>query len=140
MSSGHWVVLYDSDCGFCKWALSWILRWDRRRVLRSCAIQSAAADEPLAGMAPDERLASWHLVSPAGERRSGGAALPALLRLLRGGRPFAWVLERAPRVTDAAYRWVATHRSRLSKWVPKRSKSRAAGLVSEREALFPSKW
>jgi predicted DCC family thiol-disulfide oxidoreductase YuxK len=29
-----WTVLYDSDCGFCRWSLAMILSADRRHALR----------------------------------------------------------------------------------------------------------
>jgi hypothetical protein len=37
------IVLYDADCGFCKPAVRWLLRLDRRRCLRPIAIQAPRA-------------------------------------------------------------------------------------------------
>jgi hypothetical protein len=71
------AVLYDRDCGFCKWALNKILVWDRRRRLRPVAIQSEEGNHLLAAIAPERRLESWHLVTD-GEVRSAGAAAPQL--------------------------------------------------------------
>jgi predicted DCC family thiol-disulfide oxidoreductase YuxK len=110
-----WVVLYDADCGFCKWLLGGLLRWDRGGRLRPVALQAAEAAELLADLPSEERMASWHLVSPAGRRWSGGAALPPLLRLLPRGRAPAAVVARFPRLTDRGYRWVAEHRTQLSR-------------------------
>jgi predicted DCC family thiol-disulfide oxidoreductase YuxK len=129
----RWLVLYDADCGFCKWTLSALLRWDRAGRLRPIALQLPEAEELLADLSPDERMASWHLVSPAGERRSAGVALPALLRLLPGGRGPAAVFAEFPRATDRGYRWVADHRAGLAKFVPARAKERAAARVEARE-------
>ena len=126
------AVLYDRDCGFCRWSLGLILRWDRRRVLRPVALQDADADRLLAGMPQEERMASWHLVALGGEIRSAGAAAGPLLRLLSGGRPLAALLERFPRATDRGYRWVADHRSLFGKLVAERSKERADALILER--------
>jgi predicted DCC family thiol-disulfide oxidoreductase YuxK len=131
--SGRWTVLYDGDCGFCKWLLAALLRWDRGARLRPVALQRPEADELLAELAPPERMESWHLVSPAEERSSGGAALPALLRLLPGGRVPAAAFARAPRLTERGYRWVADHRSGLSKLVPAGAKRRAGRYVEKRE-------
>ena len=89
---------------------------DRARRLRPVALGTPEADALLADVAPDERAASWHLVSPAGERTSAGAAAPPLLRLLPGGRVPAALLERMPGPTDRAYRWVAEHRSWLGRF------------------------
>jgi len=128
-----WLVLYDGDCGLCKWLLAWLLRWDRERRLRPVALQRPEADALLVDLASAERMASWHLVSPDGTRVSAGAALPSLLRLLPGGRLPAAILGRFPRLTNTGYRWVATHRIGISRFVPRRSKRRAAERVRERE-------
>ncbi len=119
------MVLYDADCGFCTWLLAGLLRWDRAGRLRPLALQRPEADELLADLAPAERTASWHLVSPTGARHSGGDALAPLLRLLPGGRVPAAMFARFPRLTDRGYRWVAEHRSRISRWVPARAKRHA---------------
>jgi predicted DCC family thiol-disulfide oxidoreductase YuxK len=127
------VVLYDADCGFCNWLLAGLLRWDRAPRLRPVALQRAEAGGLLAGIAPGERMASWHLVSPSGELRSGGAAVAPLLRLLPRGRVPAAALARFPRVTARGYGWVADHRSQLSALVPTSAKRRASERVRQRE-------
>jgi predicted DCC family thiol-disulfide oxidoreductase YuxK len=132
-----WLVLYDGDCGLCKWLLALLLRWDRERRLRPMALQRPEAGALLADLDPAERMASWHLVSPDGTRVSAGAALPSLLRLLPGGRLPAAVLGRFPRLTSAGYRWVAAHRVGISRFVPGGSKRRAAELVQARIDLYP---
>jgi predicted DCC family thiol-disulfide oxidoreductase YuxK len=108
------AVLYDRDCGFCKWALNKILVWDRRRRLRPVAIQSDEGNHLLAAIAPERRLESWHLVTD-GEVRSAGAAAPQLFEALPGGRPLAALLRAFPRLTERAYRWVAEHRVLLAR-------------------------
>jgi len=130
----NWTVLYDADCGFCRWALARVLALDRDRRLRPVALGSAEADELLADMATEQRLASWHLVSPDGARTSGGAAAPPLLILLRGGKLPAAALARAPRLTERAYRWVAEHRSQLSRLVPGSAKQRADARIAQLSA------
>jgi predicted DCC family thiol-disulfide oxidoreductase YuxK len=129
----RWVVLYDADCGFCKWLLAGLLRADRARRLRPIALQRPEADDLLADLVPAERLASWHLISPIRARRSGGAAVAPLLRLLRGGRVPAVAFARFPTLTDRGYRWVAEHRSQLSRWVPMSFKQQASERVRQRE-------
>lgn len=128
-----WTVLYDSDCGFCKWLLAILLRWDRAARLRPIALQRPEAADLLADLEPTARMRSWHLISPAGERRSGGDAIPPLLKLLPGGRLPAAAFARFPRLTDRSYRWVAEHRSHLSRLVPMRAKRRAGDRVRQRE-------
>ena len=129
--ANRWVVLYDADCGFCRWSLARLLALDRRRRLRPMALQTEEADALLADLEPDERGASWHLVSPDGRRWSAGAAAPPLLRLLPGGRGPAAILARAPGATERTYRWVADHRSTFSKLIPDRAKQRADGRIAQ---------
>ncbi len=129
----RWTVLYDADCGVCKWLLAALLRWDCAARLQPIALQQSEAADLLQELTPAERVASWHLISPGGERYSGGAAVPALLRVLPAGRLAAAGFARFPRLTDRGYRWVAEHRSQLSKWVPPSAKKRASQRVHRRE-------
>jgi predicted DCC family thiol-disulfide oxidoreductase YuxK len=114
---GGWTVLYDDGCAFCLRLLSVLLRWDRAGRLHPVALQRSEADRLLPDLTPAERMASWHLISPTGERHSGGSGATELLRLLPGGRLPAAGFARFPRLTDRAYRWVADHRSLLSRWI-----------------------
>jgi predicted DCC family thiol-disulfide oxidoreductase YuxK len=114
LSAGY-VVLYDADCGFCRWSAAKILAWDRARALRPVALQDPEAERLLPGMAPQRRMASWHLVTPQGRVYSGGAAVAPLLRLLPGGRPLAAVAATFPGVTEVAYRWVSRNRNRIGR-------------------------
>jgi predicted DCC family thiol-disulfide oxidoreductase YuxK len=109
------VLLYDRDCGFCKWSLDKILAWDRRGRLRAEPIQGAEGERLLTHMAPSERLESWHLVTPAEEVISGGAAAQPLARLLPGGLPLTFLFRSFPGLTDRAYRCVAGNRDRLAR-------------------------
>ena len=108
-------MLYDEDCGFCKWSLDKILAWDRSRKLRPVPIQSEEGQRLLSGVPEELRLDSWHLVDPSGEVRSAGAAAPPLLDLLPGGRPLAGVARAMPGATERAYRAVAGNRDRLAR-------------------------
>jgi predicted DCC family thiol-disulfide oxidoreductase YuxK len=109
------VVLYDEDCGFCRWSLARLLRWDRAGRLRAAPIQSEEGDGLLADLSEEDRLASWHLVTPDGRRYSGGAATGPMARLLPAGAPVAFLAETFPRSTDRLYRWVARHRDMLGR-------------------------
>ena len=111
----HPVLLYDRDCGFCRWSMAKILAWDRRRGIRPQVLQSDEANRLLQGMDPDRKMASWHLVLPNGQILSAGAAVPTLLRMLPGGRPLAGVAATLPGTTERAYRFVARHRDRLGR-------------------------
>ena len=121
-------VYYDRDCGFCRWMLAWILHWDRRRRLRPVPIESPEGDRELGDLG-DARLDAWHLVRD-GVRWSGGRAFAPLLEELPGGRLLAPLARRLERLLVPAYRWVANHRSGLSRLVPGRSKRRADARLS----------
>jgi predicted DCC family thiol-disulfide oxidoreductase YuxK len=109
------LVLYDEDCGFCRWSLDRLLRWDRGGRLRAAPIQSEEGDRLLADLSEPDRLASWHLVTPDGRRYSGGAATGPMARLLPAGAPVAFLAETFPRSTDRLYRWVARNRDTLGR-------------------------
>jgi predicted DCC family thiol-disulfide oxidoreductase YuxK len=117
MSDGAPVatVLYDRDCGFCRWSMAKILAWDRRGALRPVPLQDPEADRLLPGKDRETRMASWHLVGPDGRVHSGGAAAAPLLRLLPGGRPLASLAASMPRATDRLYRFISRHRDRLGR-------------------------
>jgi predicted DCC family thiol-disulfide oxidoreductase YuxK len=120
-----WTVLYDAECGLCRTLLAPLLRWDRRCRLLPLPVQSAAAEALLADLSPAQRMASWHLISPAGQRWSAGAALPPLLRLLPAGAAPAALFAHFPTATERGYRLVADHRAGLGRLVPARLKRRA---------------
>src|SRR3977135_2679009 len=80
------TVLYDIDCGFCRWAMARVLAWDRRHHLRPVAIQDAEGEALLAQLDPAARLASWHAAFPDGRLYSAGPALAPVVALLPGGR------------------------------------------------------
>jgi predicted DCC family thiol-disulfide oxidoreductase YuxK len=126
------TLIYDPDCGFCRWCLGKVLSWDRGRTLRPLALGSGEADRLLADMPDGARRASWHLVSPAGEVNSAGAAFAPLFRLLPGAAPLAAAASRFPRGTDRAYRWVAGNRSRWGRFVTDGAKRRADRRIEER--------
>jgi len=130
-----WIVLYDRDCGFCRWSLGRVLALDRDERLAPVALGTPEADLLLADLTPEQRAASWHLISPGGHRWSAGAAAAPLLRLLRGGDVPAVVLARAPQLTERAYRWVADHRSVFGRLIGERAKIRADDRIARAEAL-----
>jgi predicted DCC family thiol-disulfide oxidoreductase YuxK len=132
----RWTVLYDRDCGWCKWSLASLLTRDRERRLRPLALGTPEADELLSDLTPEQRNASWHLISPSGERTSAGAALPELLRLLPRGDRIASVLARFPGATERGYWFIANNRSKFSKLIPADAKQRATASLERRGAAL----
>jgi predicted DCC family thiol-disulfide oxidoreductase YuxK len=128
------LILWDHDCGFCAWTLAKLLRADPRGILRTAPIQGPEGDRHLAHMTPERRLASWHVLTDDGALASGGAALIAVLAQLPAARGLATLTARAPSMTDRAYRWVARHRSLLSRAIPAKAKRRARDRVQARSS------
>jgi predicted DCC family thiol-disulfide oxidoreductase YuxK len=118
------IIVYDRDCGFCRWSLAKVLRWDRRRALRPVALQSPEASE-----LPTD---SWHLVTEDGSVVSAGAAVEPLMRLLPGGRPFAALARALPGLTARAYRFVADHRGAFGRLLTSGAVERATARIDER--------
>ena len=117
------AILYDADCGFCKWCLAQVLRLDRDGRLRPVRLQSPEAEALLPGLDEEERMKSWHLVAPDGQVSSAGAAFYPLSRIIERGRPLGALAHRFPRGAEAAYRWVANHRSFFGRLVRRRRES-----------------
>jgi predicted DCC family thiol-disulfide oxidoreductase YuxK len=107
------LVLFDEDCGFCRWSADRLRAWDRADALAFRSIQAAERDGALEALERDARYASWHVVTPDGRLWSGGDAVPPLMRRLPGGGPIAAIASVAPGTTDRLYRFVARHRGRF---------------------------
>jgi predicted DCC family thiol-disulfide oxidoreductase YuxK len=126
------LLLYDADCGFCRWSLAKLLAWDRAGRLRAVALQDPEADRLLGAMSEEKRMDSWHLVTPAGEVHSAGAAFPALFELLPGGRPLATLARRFPEATQRTYEAVSRNRGRLARLITQGAAQRARRRIGER--------
>jgi predicted DCC family thiol-disulfide oxidoreductase YuxK len=131
---GTALVLYDVDCGFCRWTLAGLLRWDRGGRLRAAAIQDAEGERVLSGMDPEVRMQSWHFLTPDGRLLSAGRALPDVLTLLPGGRQLSWATRVLMPLTERAYRLVARSRGRLGPLLSERARARATALVAKRSS------
>jgi predicted DCC family thiol-disulfide oxidoreductase YuxK len=110
------IVIYDSDCGFCRFSLALLLS-AARQAPRPVPLGTAEADRLLADLTEEERNASWHRVDDHGVRRSAGAA-------------FVRLHARLPGATERGYRWVAEHRGTLGRFVPARAKAWADRVIA----------
>jgi predicted DCC family thiol-disulfide oxidoreductase YuxK len=107
-------ILYDADCGVCKFILARVLELDRGRY-RPLALQDPRAAELLPGLQEEERMQSFHIVEADGTVHSAG---DGLAELVPG-------LDRLPRLADRAYWLVAGNRSRLGKLIPAAARRQA---------------
>ncbi|MBA3261737.1 MAG: DUF393 domain-containing protein [Thermoleophilaceae bacterium] len=130
-------ILYDANCGFCRWSLGWVLRCDGARRLRPVALQEAEAEWLLAGMSESERMAAWHLVDPGGSVHSAGRAVPPLLALLLPGAMPAGLARRLQGPIDRAYGWVAGNRGALGQRLRHQALARADELIAARRLQRP---
>jgi predicted DCC family thiol-disulfide oxidoreductase YuxK len=124
------IVLYDADCGFCRWAMAWVLRRDARHVLVAMPIQSARGGELLAAIAPEERLRAVHAIAAGGGVRSGGAAVAEVLSALERTRALGRLARALPRTTALFYDFVAARRSSFGRLIGSAARRRADELLA----------
>jgi predicted DCC family thiol-disulfide oxidoreductase YuxK len=115
------AVLYDEDCGFCRWSTDKLRASDTRRRLTFAAIQSPRGAELLQAVPEAERLDSMHAVTPDGRVWSGGQAVRVILAQLPGGSILASIAAALPGPTETTYRLVARHRERLGRMLGQRA-------------------
>lgn len=115
------AVLFDEDCGLCRWSADKLGTWDKDDALRFIGIRSVEGDRILHAMDMDTRLASWHAAADNGAVWSAGAAVPVVARRLRGGAPIAWLAETFPETTERLYGWVVAHRLEISRLLGERA-------------------
>jgi predicted DCC family thiol-disulfide oxidoreductase YuxK len=125
-------VLYDRDCGFCRWSVAQLLRLDRDGALEPVAIQSQTGGELLKSVPTELRLSSAHAVTESGEVFSGGDAATVIAPHLTGGRFLRPLAAAFPPLTRAGYDMVAGHRQSVGRLVSKRSRDAADSLLAER--------
>jgi predicted DCC family thiol-disulfide oxidoreductase YuxK len=132
--SGRVIVLYDADCGFCRWAMAWAVRHDHRHVLVTVAIQSPLGCELLADVLPSDRLRSAHVVRDDGSRRSGGAAAAEVLSVLAPTRVLGRLAHSLPRTTALLYGVLAARRQSFGRLVGGDARRRADDLLKDTSA------
>ena len=127
------IVLYDRDCGFCRWTLAQILAWDRAKRLRPLPIQSDEGQRLLERVPAEERLASWHLVTPDGEVKSAAEGFPGLFGRLPAGAPIAWLTGLLQGPSSAGYRLLVANRTRLGRRIGRARRDRATAALDAHE-------
>jgi predicted DCC family thiol-disulfide oxidoreductase YuxK len=115
------TVLYDEDCGFCRWSTDKLKAWDARRRLMFAAIQSARGEELLVAVPEAQRLESMHAVTPDGRVWSGGQAVRVILAQLPGGSILASFAAALPGATEWIYHLVARHRQSVGRMLGQRA-------------------
>jgi predicted DCC family thiol-disulfide oxidoreductase YuxK len=127
--SGRLIVLYDADCGFCRWAMAWAVRHDHRHTLVTVPIQSPLGSELLIDVLPGDRLRRAHVVGEDGCLRSGGAAAAEVLSVLPATRALGGLAHSLPRTTALLYDVVASRRQSFGRLVGQDARRRADDLL-----------
>lgn len=126
------TVFYDGECGFCKFCVALLLRWDRARRLYPMPIQDPEAQALLAVVPEHERLLSAHVRTASGQVLSGADAAPALLRERPGGRPPALLATWTMPAVRLFYRLLTWARPAIGSILPATWREWATGLIAER--------
>jgi predicted DCC family thiol-disulfide oxidoreductase YuxK len=132
--SGRVIVLYDADCGFCRWTMAWAVRHDHRRSLVTVPIQSPLGSELLIDVLPGERLSRAHVVGDDGRVLSGGPAAAEVLSVLAPTRALGLLAHSLPRTTALLYGVVAARRQRFGLLVGRDARRRADELLEATSA------
>jgi lipase maturation factor 1 len=109
------LLLFDADCGFCRF---WVARW--RAATRGRVDFAAAQEEPsrFPRISEEARKRSIQLVTPDGAIYSGAEAVFRALAYVPERRWMLAAYHRVPGarfVSEAGYRFVADHRGLFSK-------------------------
>ena len=115
-------LLYDADCGLCKFVAARVLELDRGHRYRPLALQDPRAAELLPGMSEEERMRSFHVVDPDGTVHTAGEGLAELVPPLR----------RFPGASSRLYWLVAGNRNRLGRLIPDFARRQAARRIDAR--------
>lgn len=110
------VVIYDGACGLCQGSVGWVSRRARAGAFEFLPCQAVERRARYPALAEATCLEAIQLVLPDGRILGGAAALPEILRRLRGWR-WAAALFRVPGarlLAPIAYRWIARNRYRIS--------------------------
>ncbi len=127
------VVFFDGECGLCTRSVRWLLKRDRRRVLRFAPLQGEVAARTLQALPSDPTQWSIVLWDTDATYHESDAALHAVAAVGGVWRLAGWLLF-VPRVMrDGVYRVVARNRVR---WFG-RVDSCAPLSAEERDRLLP---
>lgn len=111
------VVLYDGQCAFCRVCARVLRRLDRRRRLDLIDFNRPEADALLEPLPAVQRRTALHVADVDGTVHSAGPALRrALADALGSGAERVFTHATVAPVVDAAYRFAAANRHRLS-WI-----------------------
>jgi predicted DCC family thiol-disulfide oxidoreductase YuxK len=108
------IVVFDAQCLLCNGWVQFILRHDRRGVIRFASMQGAAGRGLLTGAGLQVDGLQTLLVVDGARSWQHTAAILRVLHVLGWPWRSAWIAWLVPApLRDTLYRWVARHRYRL---------------------------
>ncbi len=102
-------LVYDDDCGFCKWSARWALRFGE---FEPVGFDELTPDQK--ARLPDEWENCMHLLTDDAVYSCGEAAEQTLARCGTVGKTTAWLCGQLPgweTIRDRGYRWGADRRA-----------------------------
>jgi predicted DCC family thiol-disulfide oxidoreductase YuxK len=111
------TVIYDNDCGFCRWSIDLFRQWDKKGMLRfvPCRSEERAKDFPQVG--EEECMGALQAIFTNGSRKSGFDAVAHVMRYFSGWKKFVgFFLIYTPGLLIAGrivYRWIAKNRYKI---------------------------
>jgi predicted DCC family thiol-disulfide oxidoreductase YuxK len=110
------VVIYDGECGLCRGGVAWIGARAVPGALEFLPCQSPERRVRFPGIDQARCMEAIHLALPDGRVVAAEAAIPEILRRLRGWRWLAalFSVPGARWLAAPTYAWVARHRYRIS--------------------------
>lgn len=111
------VVLYDDECAFCTAQVRHLARLDWFHALRAVPASSPEALQAAPGLTREGLMRELHCVTPSGRVFTAARAFRAFFARVPLLAPMAWLMwvPGVIFVAEAVYRWVADHRSWLSR-------------------------
>ncbi|MGH7724771.1 MAG: thiol-disulfide oxidoreductase DCC family protein [Candidatus Eiseniibacteriota bacterium] len=108
-------MLYDGVCDLCHRGVAWVRARDRAQRFEFLPYQSPGVSARFPGLDPRALARELHVVSPAGEVRSGVDAAPWIFAQLPRwsvlARVLAWPVARG--IARPIYGWIAARRRLL---------------------------
>lgn len=110
-------VFYDEQCEICQAGVTWLKLLDQNRLVQNEAMDPERLTDIDPRLTAEDCARELHVLGPQGELWTGGAAVRRLARLFPVTWPAGAVLELPilRQLSDAAYRFVASHRYQISK-------------------------
>jgi predicted DCC family thiol-disulfide oxidoreductase YuxK len=105
-------LFYDADCAFCTHLAQWLGPILHRRGMALAPLQDPRVG-PLLGLDEQDLLRELKLLWSDGTQHGGADAILAVAATIWWAHPLVWLrkIPGAPRLLQAAYRWIAARRS-----------------------------